>query len=79
MKKLFIVRHTTKQREAQNEYDYDTELTKEGIEKATQRAQKLALENHQIDLIVASPAVRTRHRAEIFASELGYNKTIMLN
>lgn len=42
-------------------------------------AQKLALENHQIDLIVASPAVRTRHTAEIFASELGYNKTIMLN
>jgi phosphohistidine phosphatase len=37
------------------------------------------LENHQIDLIVASPAVRTRHTAEIFASELGYNKTIMLN
>ncbi|MGJ0290635.1 histidine phosphatase family protein [Aliarcobacter cryaerophilus] len=79
MKKLFIVRHTTKQREAQNEYDYDTELTNEGIEKATQMAQKLALENHQIDLIVASPAVRTRHTAEIFASELGYNKTIMLN
>lgn len=42
-------------------------------------AQKLALENHQIDLIVASPAVRTRHTAEIFANELGYNKTIMLN
>ena len=42
-------------------------------------AQKLALENHQIDLIVASPAVRTRPTAEIFASELGYNKTIMLN
>ena len=79
MKKLFIVRHTTKQKETQNEYDYDTELTKEGIEKATQMAQKLALENHQIDLIVASPAVRTRHTAEIFASELGYNKTIMLN
>lgn len=42
-------------------------------------AQKLALENHQIDLIVASPAVRTRHTAEIFAKELEYNKTIMLN
>ena len=79
MKKLFIVRHTTKQKETLNEYDYDTELTKEGIEKANQIAQKLALENHQIDLIVASPAVRTRHTAEIFASELGYNKTIMLN
>ena len=39
MKKLFIVRHTTKQKETQNEYDYDTELTKEGIEKATQMAQ----------------------------------------
>ena len=39
----------------------------------------IALENHQIDLIVASPALRTRHTAEIFANELGYNKTIMLN
>lgn len=79
MKTLIIARHTTKQIEAPNEYDYDTELTPEGIEKAKQMAQKLALENHQIDLIVASPAVRTRHTAEIFANELEYDKTIMLN
>ena len=31
MKKLFIVRHTTKQKETQNEYNYETEITKKSI------------------------------------------------
>ncbi|WP_198305669.1 SixA phosphatase family protein [Arcobacter vandammei] len=79
MKRVFIVRHTTKDREALNEYDYDIELTQDGIEKANKMAKHLSNNKHQIDLIVASPAVRTKHTAEIFAKELNYNKTIMLN
>jgi phosphohistidine phosphatase len=79
MKRLFIVRHTTKDREALNEYDYDTELTSDGVEKAKKMAKHLASKEQNIDLIVASPAVRTRATAEIFANELKYNKTIMLN
>ena len=79
MKRVFIVRHTTKDRETLNEYDYDIELTEDGIEKAKKMAMNLASKNLNIDLIVASPAMRTRHTAEIFANELKYNKTIMLN
>ncbi len=79
MKRVFIVRHTTKDRETLNEYDYDIELTEDGIEKAKKMAMNLASKNPNIDLIVASPAMRTRHTAEIFANELKYNKTIMLN
>jgi phosphohistidine phosphatase len=79
MKKIFIARHTTKDREAINEYDYDIELTEDGVVKANKMAKHLASLNPNIDLIVASPAIRTRNTAEIFAKELGYNKTIMLN
>ena len=79
MKRVFIARHTTKEREVVNEYDYDTELTAQGIEKAVKMAKYLASKDPKIDLIVASPAVRTRQTAEIFAKELDYTKTIMLN
>ncbi|MBL3520802.1 SixA phosphatase family protein [Aliarcobacter lanthieri] len=79
MKRLFIIRHTKKDRESSNEYDYDIELTEEGKQKATVMAKELAKSNPNIDLIVASPAIRTRQTAEIFAKELNYDKTIMLN
>ncbi len=79
MKRVFIARHTTKDREAINEYDYDIELTPEGIEKANKMAKFLSSKNITMDLIVASPAIRTKHTAEIFAKELNYTKTIMLN
>lgn len=79
MKRLFIVRHTTKEKEVINEYDYDTELTSDGVLKAEKMASFLNSKNPNIDLIVASPAVRTRATADIFAKGLNYNKTIMLN
>ena len=79
MKKLYIVRHAQKENELLEQDDYDRELSPEGIQEAQNMANNFALKNLPIDLIVASPAVRTRHTAEIFASELGYNKTIMLN
>jgi len=79
MKRLYIVRHTIKKDESPETYDYDTQLTQDGIEKAITMAKKLAEKEKNIDLIVSSPAVRTKHTAEIFAKELNYNKTIMLN
>lgn len=79
MKRLFIVRHTTKDKESALEYDYDIELTKDGMELAKKTAKEFAKNAPKIDLIVTSPAVRTKHTAEIFAKELNYTKTIMLN
>ena len=43
MKRLFIVRHTTKDREALNEYDYDTELTSDGVEKAKKNGKAFSI------------------------------------
>lgn len=79
MKRLFIVRHTEKNLDKLGEYDYDIELSKEGLQKAKKVAQAFSKQSPKIDLIVASPAIRTRQTAEIFAKELNYQKTIMLN
>lgn len=79
MKKLYILRHTKKEDEDLNIDDYDRNLSKEGIEEAEKIAKDFANKNLKIDLIVASPANRTRQTAEIFAKYLNYNKTVMLN
>ncbi len=79
MKKLYIVRHTKKEDEDLNQDDYDRELSEEGILEAKTIAENFAKKNPKVDLIVASPAKRTRNTAEIFAKALNYNKTIMLN
>jgi len=79
MKKLYIVRHTHKAKEKAGQDDYDRELSQEGLEEATQIAKKLCSTSIKTDLIVSSPAVRTRQTAEIFADILNYDKSIMYN
>ncbi len=79
MKKLYIVRHAQKEDEQIGRDDYDRELSPEGISEARNMAQQFALKKLPIDLIVASPALRTKKTAEIFAEALNYRKTIMLN
>lgn len=79
MKKLYIVRHTQKEDINSNTDDYDRELSKEGIESANAIAQLIANKNEKIDLIVASPAIRTRTTAEIIAKEINYRKAVMYN
>ncbi len=79
MKKLYIVRHTHKALEKPGQDDYDRELSKEGLDEATKIAKKLASTSIKTDLIVSSPAVRTRQTAEIFSDVLNYDKSIMYN
>ena len=79
MKKLYIVRHAQKEEENIGMDDYDRELSPEGIKEAEIMAKYFASKNLPVDLIVASPATRTKKTAEIFAKALNYNKTIMLN
>jgi len=79
MKKLYIVRHAQKEEAKMGLDDYDRELSPQGIEDAKEMAQKLAQNEQAIDLIVASPANRTKATAEIFADELSYSKSIMYN
>ncbi|MDY0052125.1 MAG: histidine phosphatase family protein [Aliarcobacter sp.] len=79
MKKLYIVRHAQKEQEDLNQDDYDRELSQNGIDDAKIMAEKFVMKDLPIDLIVASPAKRTRVTAEIFAEIIKYNKNIMYN
>ena len=79
MKKLFIIRHTQKEEEKIGQDDYDRILSPRGIEDAQKIAEFLNNKNPKIDLIVASPAKRTRQTAEILASKIEYKKNIMFN
>ena len=79
MKRLYIVRHAQKEEEMFGHDDYDRELSPEGIIDAKEMAKRFAEKNLPIDLIVASPAKRTRATAEIFAETLNYKKSIMYN
>lgn len=79
MKKLFIIRHTQKEEEKIGQDDYDRILSPRGIEDAQRIAEFLNNKNPRIDLIVASPAKRTRQTAEIIASKIDYKKNIMFN
>lgn len=78
MKKLYIVRHAQKEDENFAKDDYDRDLSPEGIQTAKEMAKEFA-QSLPIDLIVASPAKRTRLTAEIFADALNYKKSIMYN
>lgn len=79
MKKLYIVRHAQKEVEKAGQDDYDRPLSNKGLEDAQKMADKLFDKGYRPDLIVSSPAVRTRQTSEIFAKTLRYTKTIMYN
>ena len=70
MKRLYIVRHTQKDEAKLGQDDYDRELSEKGIEDAREMARRLSEQCIKTDLIVASPASRTRTTAEIYAQEL---------
>ena len=79
MKKLYIIRHSQKAQEKFGQDDYDRELSPEGIIEAKVMARILKNKNISTDLIVSSPAIRTKQTAEIYAEELNYDKSIMYN
>lgn len=79
MKKLYIVRHAQKADEQIGQDDYDIDLSEIGINNAKIMAKEFAMKNIPIDLIVASPAKRTKITSEIFAEALNYKKSIMFN
>ncbi|PLY10304.1 MAG: phosphoglycerate mutase [Arcobacter sp.] len=79
MKTLYIMRHPQKQVAKPNQDDFDIKLSQEGIEEAKRIAQNLSSLNIKPDLIVASPANRTRETAEIVSEILKYDKNIMYN
>lgn len=79
MKTLYVMRHPQKQVAKPNQDDFDIKLSPEGIEEAKKIAQNLYSMEIKPDLIVASPANRTRETAEIVSEILEYDKNIMYN
>lgn len=79
MKKLYIVRHALKELDQLNQDDYDRALSESGINDAKFMAHRLAQKGINVDLIVSSPAKRTKQTSEIFAEALNYDKSIMYN
>ncbi len=79
MKTLYVMRHPQKEIAKPNQDDFDIKLSNEGIEEAKKIAQNLQSIEIKPDLIVASPANRTRETAEIVSEILEYDKNIMYN
>lgn len=73
------MRHAQKDESKPEQYDYDVELTEKGFEDSKNIAQELKEKKILPDLIVSSPAIRTRQTAEIVAKTLDYTKNIMYN
>lgn len=79
MKTLYIMRHPHKEPAAPEQDDFDIKLSEKGLEEAKIIADNLNSLKIRPDLIVASPAKRTRQTAEIVSKILKYNKNIMYN
>lgn len=79
MKTLYIVRHGEKNIVDESIDDYDIEVTQKGLEDIHKQAKKLKEKGIIPDLIVSSPAIRTRQTADILSNELNYTKNIMYN
>lgn len=79
MKTLYIMRHPEKSVSYMKEDNFDLKLSEHGIEQAHTMGEKLKELGVHPDLIVASPAKRTRVTAEILSEYLDYQKTIMFN
>jgi len=79
MKTLYIMRHADKDTSNPNIDDYDIQVTPKGLKDVENVSKKLKEKNVLPDLLVASPALRTKQTAEVVAKELGYTKSIMYN
>lgn len=79
MKKLYLARHAQKEKDIDGVDDFDRQLSSKGLKDAELMANFFNSKNPKIDMILASPAQRTKTTAEIFAKKLNYKKNIMYN
>ena len=76
MKKLFVIRHAKSSWKDESLNDFDRPLNKRGKLDAPLMAKKLKKMGIKPDIILASPALRTKTTAQIIASELKSSKLI---
>jgi phosphohistidine phosphatase len=74
LKKIFIIRHA-KSDQSFFGNDFERPLNERGKADAPQMAKRLLNKNYKPDALVASPAVRAKRTAEIFAENLQMPET----
>jgi probable phosphoglycerate mutase len=81
MKRLYFVRHGLTHANVDNLFSglLETELTDEGKAQAARAGEELLKEDVDIDLIIASPLIRTQETARIIAERIGYPVQQILN
>ncbi|WP_204336828.1 SixA phosphatase family protein [Cryomorpha ignava] len=72
MKHLFLNRHAKSDWGDSQMNDFDRPLNKRGMHDAPMMGKRLAERDHEIDLIISSPAKRAITTAKLMAQELGY-------
>ena len=77
MKTLILVRHAKSSWKNASLADIDRPLNKRGKRDAPKMGKRLAEQNVKIDLIITSPAKRTRKTASVFADHLSYKNEII--
>jgi phosphohistidine phosphatase len=83
MKSLYIMRHAKAAQHHTAPTDFERVLTERGEREAYEMALRLYQKNQSLDLIISSPAARTKRTSEILAeamkmnlAEIHYNKSI---
>lgn len=71
-KELFIIRHAKAEQGEYDQKDFDRGLKPRGERDIRRIGEMLLKENHQPDLMLVSPALRTKLTAEILAGILDY-------
>jgi len=72
MKTLFLIRHAKSDWNDYEFNDFERPLNQKGLRNAPLMAQRLKLLNVPVERILASPATRAIHTAQIFAEFLDY-------
>lgn len=73
MKKLYLVRHAKSSWSDPKATDFERKLNKRGKRDAPFMAEKLAERGVQVDLIISSPAARTKKTAKFMAKGIDYS------
>jgi len=79
MKKLYIIRHAKSSWSDLSLRDFDRPLNKRGKRDAPFMGEKLKEKNIVPDLIISSPAKRTKKTIKKITKAMGYNKQVIFN
>jgi len=71
MKRLTLVRHAQADAELPDRSDWDRPLTRRGLADAAEMSKRLRSQRLKPELILCSPALRTRQTAEAFSKSFG--------